>query len=230
MRYIFLALAFLSACSAQPPAREDWHYPQITATTPMAANTLWVQSDSWKRNARAAFARATRHAEAAARTHKKGRWVVMLDIDETVLTNIEYHALRDRKDQAFTPETWRDWVEARKATLVPGAKEYIDRVNALGGQVALVTNRRSYEEEATIDNLDAVGLSYGRDYALLYTYAFPDGDKVKDARYRLAEDVLDASIVAYVGDQWTDQPSTPHKARFFCIAQGNLYGNPCEHE
>ncbi len=239
-RSLFLPALLLitAACGELPPAREDWRHAGVEGSHPLRAGTDWVSnSREWKEIADARFAAAGDFAERESKRRDPGSWAVVLDIDETVVSNIEYHRMQDRKGKQFNPNSWRDWVEERSAEPVPGAIAFIDRVNALGGNVALVTNRRSYEEEATIDNLSRVGLEKGRDYAVLFTYAWPDGVKEKDPRFIEVERQLGAgkhhgvTTIAYIGDQWTDRPlSMPKHARFFCIPQGNLYGNPCELE
>ena len=251
-RPLLIALLFLlTACGEAPPARQDWQHPEVTAVYPLRPGTAWVaQSSEWKDFAAGRFHDATDYIRCRAmhesgpfstdcieNRREPGSWAVVLDIDETVLTNIEYHRMLDRKRVPFTPETWRDWVEQRSAVPVPGALAFIERVNSLGGHVVFVTNRRSYEEDATIDNLARIGLVKGRDYAFILTHTWPDGDKRKDARFIEAERRLSEGkhhsvrIIAYIGDQWTDKPSTlPHDAVFFCIPQGNLYGKPCELE
>jgi 5'-nucleotidase (lipoprotein e(P4) family) len=227
-----LCVTVLAACDS-PPAREDWKHSTISQNYNVKANTLWVaESRAWHHLSKQRFAEAARYVERTS-THTK-HFAVVLDIDQTVLNNISYHVVQDRKGAAFTPNTWRDWVEERAAVAVPGALPFIARVNALGGHVALVTNRRSYEAHATIDNLAKIGLVKGRDYELLDTYAWPDGAKEKDARFRQVDAELSkrfgvpVTTIAYLGDQSTDAPTYKNSALFFCIPQGNLYGKPCE--
>jgi 5'-nucleotidase (lipoprotein e(P4) family) len=174
--------------------------------------------------------------DAEAKSNTRGRWVVVMDLDQTVINNIEYHVAQDRAGAPFAPPSWRDWVEARAATAVPGAREFIRHARARGAQIAFVTNRRDYEEAATVDNLADVGIIKGRDYDILFTRAWPDGQSEKDARYREVERILSektglaVTTRAYIGDQSTDRPKELGKAKFFCVPQGNLYGAPCERE
>jgi 5'-nucleotidase (lipoprotein e(P4) family) len=233
---LFSLLLVVSGCTTPPPpAREDWRHLDVTTQHPVGFNTLWVAgSEGWKRSALRSYAQATRFVDAEAKRHKRGHWVVVMDLDQTVLNNITYHVAQDRAGAPFAPPSWRDWVEARSASAVPGAREFIRHARARGAQIAFVTNRRDYEEAATIDNLATLGLVKGRDYALLFTRAWPDGESEKDARYREVERILSekagAAVTtrAYIGDQTTDHPKELGKAKFFCIPQGNLYGAPCE--
>lgn len=231
-----LVLLLAGACAPQPPARVDWRHPEITQSFPVKSGTAWVGSREWTREAHAGFAEARRYVDAQTRQKPEGTLAVSLDLDQTVIDNIEYHVMQDRKGQPFDPASWWDWNEARQATLMPGALSFIRHAKAKGWYVVFVTNRRSYAEQATIDNLAALGIVPGRDYDLLYTQAWPDGESNKDARYADAARVLSErtgryiEIALYVGDQTTDRPSDLQGAKFVCIPQGNLYGKPCEYE
>lgn len=232
-----MGMLLLTACGPTPPSRVDWQHSHITTRHPIKANTLWVaHSHAWQHIVDARYREATRYTEAQAKRLPKGSWAVVLDVDQTVLNNIPYHLAQDTTAQPYSPETWRDWVEERAALPMPGVVDYIARVNQLGGQVVFVTNRRSYEADATIDNLAKIGLRKGRDYVLLITQAWPDGAKEKDDRFRAVDAHLSdhfgmqVRTIAYLGDQSSDKPTYATSAHFFCIPQGNLYGKPCEFE
>lgn len=128
-----------------------------------------------------------------------GSWAVVLDVDETILSNSTYRM--ERELGAGT--TWWSWVARREATLLPGAREFIQRVQTLGGTVALVTNRHVSQCPATEDNLAAVGVSY--DVILCQ-----DGEREKEGRWQSVEDgtaaegLAPAEIVLWVGDNIHD--------------------------
>ncbi|KAA3662270.1 MAG: hypothetical protein DWQ10_02780 [Calditrichaeota bacterium] len=97
-----------------------------------------------------------------------GAWAVVLDIDETVLNNVQYEVELFKKKANFSDETWAAWVERREATAIPGVKQFLDNVRALGknAYVAFITNRDAPLEEATIDNLKMLGLWNEKDVIL----------------------------------------------------------------
>ena len=82
---------------------------------------------------------------------------VILDIDETVLDNSYYQARMIRDGTTFSDGTWNAWVEERKATAIPGALEFTREAARLGVMVFYVTNRVQAGEQATRDNLAALG-------------------------------------------------------------------------
>ena len=85
-------------------------------------------------------------------------WVVVMDIDETVLDNSAYQVMIERKGQQYHPRTWAQWVKTQNATLVPGSAEFIRQVLKKGGKLALITNRDRALDEHTWQNLQLLGL------------------------------------------------------------------------
>lgn len=226
MRPIALSVLFalaLSACTSVPASR-----------TALSPGVDWVaNSPGWAQEAQAVYAEATAYVEDVAATHNPGSWAVAMDIDETVLNNVEYQIRRERMGAGYTPESWHTWTGEKSATLVPGAKAFIERVNALGGHVALVTNRADTEQLWTEENLAALGLRRSEDFRILLTRASPAGLSNKTPRFAVIPAMLGAQgykgveVIAYVGDNTGDKPDKPGAWEFFCIDQGAMYGDPC---
>ncbi len=231
---LLLALA-CAACTPPGPAPKAWR-AEATQARPLSAPVRWVATSlDFPRATKAAYEEGEQRIAQAARRYPTGEWAVVMDLDQTVLNNIEYQKALDARGAAFSPETWRAWVEERQATLIPGAHDFIRHVHARGGQVLFVTNRRDYELAATEDNLRALDLRRGEDYALLLPRAWPDGEDSKERRFAALPGLLTASghpatIIAYVGDTVGDRPQERGEALFVCIPQGHLYGHPCEDE
>lgn len=87
-----------------------------------------------------------------------GAWVVVMDVDETILDNSAYQVILDKSGNSFTPESWNEWVASEKATLVPGAKRFIEKVLKHGGKLALITNRARRLDKHTWKNLESLGI------------------------------------------------------------------------
>ena len=85
-------------------------------------------------------------------------WVVVMDVDETILDNSVYNEHLDKSDSYYSRESWNAWVSSEKATLVPGTKRFIEAVLAHGGKLALITNRERSMDQHTWRNLQSVGL------------------------------------------------------------------------
>lgn len=221
----FLAGFALAACQtpAAPPPTVD-----------LSEGVAWVASDpGWAEEACAVYGEATAYVEEIAASRPAGSWAVALDLDETVLNNVQYQVGLEETGETFTPESWHRWTEQRDATLVPGAKAFVEHVNALGGHVAFVTNRADTEQLWTEENLATLGLERSEDFRVLLTRARPAGASNKTPRFEVVPALLAAQgypgveIVAYIGDNLGDQPDALAEARFFCIDQGAMYGDPC---
>jgi predicted secreted acid phosphatase/endonuclease/exonuclease/phosphatase family metal-dependent hydrolase len=89
---------------------------------------------------------------------QKDNWVVVMDVDETILDNSPYQVSLDKTGASYIPETWEDWVKQASAGLVPGTAAFIQTVIDKGGKLALITNREKRVESYTWQNLRALGL------------------------------------------------------------------------
>ncbi len=197
-------------------------------------STDWVaNSPDWAAEVEQVYADATTYINEVAATKAKDSWAVVLDVDETVLNNVDYQIGLDLAGASYDEESWYNWTQKEEATLVPGAAEFIRHVNESGGHVVLITNRSDKEQFATESNLEALGLRRHYDFRVLLTRAKPATPSDKTTRFDLAPHMLAAQnypnveIVAYVGDGKGDKPSTPGDWKFFCIDQGAMYGEPC---
>jgi len=213
-RCLVVVALFSVACGGArsvPPATAPPPAASSTAAAPPARDPEAIR---WVRDAaeyRAAVMQAYRHAttrvEADAAGRKPGTWAVVLDADETVISNLGYQIERSRAGLRFTPESWREWVRRREATPLPGAAAFLDRVHALGGRIAIVTNRLATECEDTIVVFRQHALRY--DAMLCRPNGTPSD---KNSRFEaVAAGQTPAgtgslAIVAFVGDNIQDFP------------------------
>lgn len=204
-RRILCALAFVAssvACATLPATEQP---PQAAISN----GTTWVQrSAEYAAITRQIYRQAMTHVEAAGRAREAGRWAVILDADETVINNVQYQLERESMGLGFTPESWNGWVRRREAIPVPGSAEFLRRVAAMGGRIAIVTNRLESECEDTREVFRRHGLPF--DVMLCR----PDGQPSdKNARFAMVADgrafgVSDGvEVVAVLGDNILDFPS-----------------------
>lgn len=87
-------------------------------------------------------------------------WVVVLDVDETVLDNSGYAVELEKKKTTHTRELFASWSRRELSPPIPGVRAFIDSVRSLGpgAHIAFVTDRRFDIEEPTISNLKKHGL------------------------------------------------------------------------
>ena len=213
-RFVVLLFVASTACRSAggaPPAAAAVRPPAATAApaAPSDPDSIrWVRDAAEYRAAVVqAYREATGRVEIEARTRSAGTWAVILDADETVLNNSTYQLERARQGLAFTPESWNVWVRRREATPVPGAAAFLARVRALGGRIAIVTNRLESECPDTIAVFQTHSLAYD---AMLCR---PDGSPSdKNPRFQaVANGGTSAGssrldVVVYVGDNILDFP------------------------
>jgi 5'-nucleotidase (lipoprotein e(P4) family) len=212
-----------------------------TASSSVAAPSAalhWVRdSAEYRALSLQAYGAATRHVEAVVPGRPAGSWAVVLDADETVIDNTQYEKERYAAGLQHDEGRWNAWVERRAAGPVPGAKAFLERVKALGGVVAIVTNRADAVCEATRDNLRSLGMPF--DVVLCK----PEGQSDKNPRFEsvaagTAKPGLGPTeVVAFVGDNIRDFPKMDQKAllegdaafaefgRRFYVIPNPLYGS-----
>jgi 5'-nucleotidase (lipoprotein e(P4) family) len=194
----------------------DPSQPTLAPQPPAVARTSHNDPDSirWVRDSaeyRAlslqVYRRVTSRVEAAAPSHAAGTWAVVLDADETVISNATYQLERARLGLPFTPDSWTAWVRRRQATPLAGAAAFLTRVRTLGGRIAIVTNRLASECDDTRAVFAAHALAYD---AMLCRPDGGPGDKnprfeaVASGRTDTGAGPLD--VVAFVGDNILDFP------------------------
>ena len=83
------------------------------------------------------------------------RPVIVMDLDETVLNNVQYQVELFEKSETYNPTSWNVWVDKELASTVPGAKSFIlDFKQKYKGLIVFISNREASTLEATQNNLD----------------------------------------------------------------------------
>jgi 5'-nucleotidase (lipoprotein e(P4) family) len=157
-----------------------------------------------------AFALAGERLEELAVGRTPGTWAVSLDADETVMSNLAYSVQQAAVGRSYDRESWRRWVEQEAAAPLPGANEFLHRVQEMGGRVVIVTNRWDDERAATEANLRALDVPF--DLLLARTE-----DRQKEPRWAAVEagtaGLPPAEIVLWVGDNIEDFPELDQSIR-----------------
>ena len=139
-------LATTASCRSTPTPPVRTPQPAAAATPTLPESIRWVRDGA---EFRAAAMQAYRAAGAGVATAAQGRqpgtWAVVLDADETVISNLQYQIERAQAGLGFTSESWHAWVARREATAIPGAAAFLARIRDLGGRIAIVTNRLESE-------------------------------------------------------------------------------------
>ena len=124
---------------------------------------------------------------------------IVLDIDETVLSNIPFQVKMVKDGTAFNPKLWDEWVQKAEATPVAGAKEFLQFADKNKVQIYYISDRTDAQVDATIKNLEAQGLPVqGRDRLMFKK----EGDKSKEGRRQ--EVLKHTNLVMLFGDNLVD--------------------------
>jgi 5'-nucleotidase (lipoprotein e(P4) family) len=94
-------------------------------------------------------------------------FAVVMDLDETVLDNSDYQVDMLNKNQTFSMESWSLWVKEEKASLVPGAFDYITFLRHNNIQIIFISNRMDERLQSTKSNMRKLGIYADEDIYLL---------------------------------------------------------------
>jgi acid phosphatase len=170
------AILFLAACATEPPAPDPYR----------DGGLLWVKhSAEYRAMTEQVYAEATRDLPGFI---EDTSWsvipgqddaaelpvAVILDVDETVVSNIDFQLTFERPF-----ENWKldEWTRNTAATPIHGVKEFVEAARAAGVTVFFVTNRPCEprdgiddpcpQRQSTIDDISEVGIETDADHVLL---------------------------------------------------------------
>ncbi|RYD91472.1 MAG: 5'-nucleotidase, lipoprotein e(P4) family [Sphingobacteriales bacterium] len=154
---ILAGTALLAACSA----------PKQTQQGVSLANGGKVWASLWQQRAAEykalcfqAYSTATLRLNEALKQPGGKPLAVVTDIDETLLDNSPYDAMRAINNQEYSLETWKAWTAKAEADTVPGAPAFFKYAASKGAEVFYITNRDEAEREGTTKNLQKYGLPF----------------------------------------------------------------------
>ena len=184
------------------------------ASTQVLPNDIrWVQrSAEYYAALLQAYRAAAVRVEQQAASRAPGSWAVVLDADETVISNLQYQI--ERVGLGYSAESWAVWTRRREATPLPGAAAFLARVRQLGGRIAIVTNRLESECEDTS--------AVFRTHALPFDAMLCRPDKLpsdKTPRFeavaagKSAASAKPLDVLVYVGDNILDFPGLTQASR-----------------
>jgi acid phosphatase len=145
-------------------------------------------------------------ARRAARKSPTEKLALVLDIDETALSNYKQMAAQD---YGYVPSTFDAWEDSALATAIPGTLRLYQEAHRLGVTVFFITGRGEAHRDATEQNLKSQGYTQWERLFLRTpsqsseaTIAYKSGARqaIVDAGYR---------IVLNVGDQFSDLKGSP---------------------
>lgn len=197
MRKVILALlisATVSSCSTTTTEIKkenlDREY-QISAY-------LWFQySAEYKALMYQAYNTAESMVARDLKVKRKKKRAVIFDVDETVLDNSYAGANEIKNNIKWHEGLFAEWVKLKKATALPGARDFVKYLNANQVEVFFISNRRDAWFEETFQNLLSEGFNIKRDSLILM-------GEVKSKEQRRQEIAKKYEIILLIGDTLLD--------------------------
>ncbi|MBZ0112178.1 MAG: hypothetical protein K8J08_06950 [Thermoanaerobaculia bacterium] len=201
-----LGLVLLGACATTTPPSSVSVLTPANESKSMPTAVVWVATaPEYLGSVHQTYWTAQQRLDELRRGHEAGNWGVVLDIDETVLSNVQYEIESLRLGRTFDDVSWNEWCRRQEATVLPGVIPFLERVRSLGGRIALVTNRQAMVEEATRANLVAEGVPF--DILLTKVSESDKSARLEAVRSGTAHpDFGPLEVVLYFGDQVGDFP------------------------
>lgn len=129
---------------------------------------------------------------------------VILDVDETVLDNSAYQAWLVKAGKSYSSKTWVPFVRSETSGPVPGSLEFIKGAVGKGVKVFYVTNRKAPQEDATRNNLKALGYPVDESEDTVLMRGEIEAWKSSKKGVRRAHIAENYRIVMVVGDNFGD--------------------------
>lgn len=122
---------------------------------------------------------------------------IVLDLDETVLDNSPFEAKCIIENTNY-PNFWDEWMNAAKAELVPGVKEFLLLADSLNFEIYYISNRKVKYLDQTIENMEKHNLPQAE---ATHIWLKTDVDSKKLRREKL---LLEREIILLIGDNLND--------------------------
>ncbi len=147
----------------------------------------------------------------AANRRPQEKLALVLDIDETALSNYEEMV---KAGFAYDSAVFDAWIVTAKAPAIPGTLRLYTEAQKLGVSVFFITGRSDAEREATERNLSEQGFQNWQQLILRSPAQTTEPMSVFKSGARAEVAAQGYNIVLNVGDQWSDDKGKP-QAEFF---------------
>jgi len=216
---LFIVVGLLSACAASPGPAEPAERTAVYDHT-RDMGLLWVKyAAEYKAIAEQVYASAARDlpgfiedkswsAMPGQSTSEALPVAVILDVDETVVSNVDFQLTFERPFANHKLETWSSNYDS---LAIPGVRDFVDAARAAGVTVFFVTNRPCAlidgnddpcpQKTTTIDDIREVGIEVTPEFVML-SGEKPGWDREKLVRRELIAESY--RVVMLIGDDFGD--------------------------
>ncbi len=154
MRTFLAILVLLSGLAWAEPAslHGDMDIPNIDFVKDKLRD--YYKSGRYLREVDTIAGQAQAYLEANLERHRQHRPAIVLDIDETTLSNYPH---LEEYDFAYLPKFWRQWVDSASAPPLQGPLQFFRKARQSDVAVFFITGRSERDREATTKNLRSAG-------------------------------------------------------------------------
>lgn len=145
-----------------------------------------------------AFNLATERVEKIKKKRRGLPYVIITDIDETVLDNSPHEAHLIISKAEYNYASWKSWTDRSQATAVPGAIEFLQHAKSKGISIFYVSNRDSSEVGSTLLNLRKLNFP---DADTTHLFFKTSTSSKEDRRLRIAKNY---NVIMLLGDNLND--------------------------
>ena len=193
------SVSFLCGCSSQVAKKGDEGVTELYQRNVLALS--WMQNAAeYRALCYQAYNGAYDHIKASLKQKTDKPHAIILDLDETVIDNIAAEATINAvaKDGKEFNDDWLAWESMASADAMPGASEFLKKVDKLGVQIFYVSNRSCMNVDFTNKNLKNLK------FPMKNNIKCKDNTSNKKARF---DKILEKyNVVAFLGDNATDFP------------------------
>jgi len=147
----------------------------------------------------------------AAHRRPQEKQALVLDIDETTLSNYEEMV---KADFAYDSAVFHAWINSAKAPAIPGTLRLYREAQRLNVSVFFITGRAEAEREATERNLREQGFQNWQQLFLRSPAQASQPMQVFKSGARAAIVAQGYRMILNIGDQWSDDKGEP-QAEYF---------------
>ncbi|KAJ6825334.1 putative acid phosphatase 1 [Iris pallida] len=152
-----------------------------------------------------------------------GKDVWVFDVDETLLSNLDYYRLHGYGSEPFDPTSFNQWVYLAEAPALQANLRLYKELQGLGFQIVLLTGRDEYQRNTTEANLLFAGYSSWE--KLIMRGASDAGKSAVIYKSEKRAELVSQGfrIHGSSGDQWSDLLGSPMATRSFKVPNPMYY-------
>lgn len=129
---------------------------------------------------------------------------VVMDIDETALSNVPYYNSFQLRSQLHNKSAWNHWIEQAKAPALTHTLKLYQKLQSSGLALIFLTRRHENQRSSTVKNLLLAGYSGWKMLIMRSEDELHMDIQTFKSKQRLYLENLGFRIKGVIGDQWSD--------------------------